>query len=309
VFFVYFDFSNYWIFLAAIAVIYTVVLTYVQSNVGGKDRLKNLQLEMRQVQMKMSEAAKKKNDNELNELINRNWKLTMDLMMVQLQLFVVLLGVLFILMQVFPYVEPGLSDDVKFPLYDDGLASHCDVAAGDGIYSACFALPANGTRGAWIADVSLYSGTNENLALGSAPIFYDGGKIEDVWLQNRSQTGMLDMLMGKAAYRLDVSTGKRNYTAGETVPITATVSPPIQGVNTALVAPGEGAGAAKPLQGPRLEGTVNMGTAFYVDLPFPLPLINISRISGSYGVFIFFAFVIGIALSIGKSLVGAVLKK
>jgi len=115
--------------------------------------------------------------------------------------------------------------------------------------------------------------------------------------------------MGKAAYHLNISTGKQNYAAGQTVPITATVSPPIQAVNAVLLAPGEGAGAAKPLQGPRLEGVVNMGTAFYVDLPFPLPLINISRISGSYGVFIFFAFVIGIALSIGKSLVGAVLKK
>jgi hypothetical protein len=297
----YFDFSNYWIFIAALAAIYTIVLTYIQSNIGGKDRLKNLQLEMRQVQMKMSEAAKKKNDRELDELMSKNWKLTMDLMGVQMQLFVILLGVLFILMQVFPFVEPGLSDDSRMQLFDDGLAAHCDAVANDGIYSSCFTLPQNGTRGAWIVDAYLYSATGEQLSRGSAPIYLEGGKLEDVWLQNHSQTGLLDMAMGKTAYTLNVSTGKQNYTAGESVPITVGVSPPLQ---AAQAAPD-----GKPIAGPRLEAVVNTGTAFYVDLPFPLPLINISRISGSYGVFIFYAFVIGIALSIGKSLAGAVMKK
>ena len=52
-----------------------------------------------------------------------------------------------------------------------------------------------------------------------------------------------------------------------------------------------------------------MGTFYYVDLPFTIPLINIRRIIGSYGVFLFAAFVISILYSIGKAVYSAVMKK
>ncbi|MEM4633741.1 MAG: hypothetical protein QW275_01165 [Candidatus Anstonellaceae archaeon] len=298
-----FDFSNYWVFLFALAVLYTVLLSYLQANVGGKNRLRNLQAEMREVQLKLSEAAKKKNEKEIDELISKNWKLTMELMGVQMQLFAFLIGILFVLMFIFPFVEPGTSDDIRFPLFDDGAAEHCDKAAGDSIFSNCFTLPENGTRGAWIVDAFLYSATNETLSRGAAPIFFEGGKIDDVWLQSHSQTGLLDILMGKTAYHISVSTGKQNYSAGEVVPISAEVSPKIQIPSQVLLENQQ----SRPL--PRMEAVVNMGTAFYIDLPFPLPLINISRISGSYGVFIFYAFVMGLALSIAKPLAAAIRKR
>ena len=57
-----------------------------------------------------------------------------------------------------------------------------------------------------------------------------------------------------------------------------------------------------PQNGTRLEGSFNMGTFYYVDLPFTIPLINIRRIIGSYGFFLFMAFVLGIVYSIGKTI-------
>ncbi|MCX8198159.1 MAG: hypothetical protein N3F07_03115 [Candidatus Micrarchaeota archaeon] len=303
-----FDFSNYWIFLLALAIGYTAALSYLQSNIGGKNRLKNLQLEMREVQLKLSEAAKKKNEKEIDELISKNWKLTFELAKIQFQLFAVLIGILFALMYVFPFFEPGTSDDIRLPLFDDGLPEHCDKAEGDGIFSNCFALPQNGTRGAWIVDAYLLSATNETLARGSAPIYFEGGRLEDVWLQNYSHTSLLDALMGKKAYHVSVQTGQQHYSAGQLVPISAEVYPKMQKPKPILAENG-GSHAQQSLPSPRLEASINMGTAFYIDLPFPLPLINISRISGSYGVFIFYAFVIGILLSIGRPVAAALRKK
>ena len=79
-------------------------------------------------------------------------------------------------------------------------------------------------------------------------------------------------------------------TRGQTVALHATVSP-------------------KPPNDARLEGALNMGTFYYVDLPFTIPLINIRRIIGSYGVFLFAAFVISILYSIGKAVYSAATKK
>lgn len=285
-----FDLSNYWIFLAALAAAYVAVSTFVQGSVGGKDRLKNLQLEMRGIQKEMTEVAKKNDEKRLNELISANWKLTSELMVIQLQLFAALLIVLFALMHFFPMVEPGTGDDVRFQLYDDGLAAHCDAAALDGVYSNCLSLPQNGTRGAWTIDAFLLSATNETLAKNATALYYQGGKPEDVWLQSSTQSGFVDGLMGKVPHYLNVSATQANHSSGRIAAVSATATPSVP-------------------QGGRIEASANSGTAFYVDLPFPLPLINIRRIIGSYGVFLFLAFLIGMGYSIGKSLWAQARKK
>lgn len=285
-----FDFSNYWILIVAIAAAYVAASTYAQNNFGGKNRLKNLQLEMREVQKKMTESAKKNSEKELNEAISQNWKLTWDLMKIQFMMLGMLLVVLFALMHAFPLIEPGLQDDVKLQLLDDGLPSHCDMSAGDGIFSNCYSLPANGTRGAWVVDGLLLSASGEQLARNATAIYYEGGKPEDVWLQAQTASGFMDGITGKVPYGLNISTGKQNYAKGESVAIRAAATP-------------------APPQGASYQASIDSGTFFYVDLPFPLPLINIRRIIGSYGVFLFTVFVLGIAYSIGKSLFASISKK
>lgn len=244
--------------------------------------MKALQQEMKELQKKMTDAAKNKRDNELNEAISQNWKITMEIMKIQMQMFVVLIGLLLLLSYTFPIVEPGTQDDVKLALYDDGLASHCDISSGDGIFSNCYAFPANATRGAWVADIYLYSAAGEQLARQGAPIYYEGGKPEDLWLQTASQSGLLEGLQGKVAYTINASTGKQNYAKGETAAISAHSLP-----------------AQQP--GGKFEAALDSGTFFHVDLPFSIPLLNIRRIIGSYGFFIFSAFVLSIVYSIAKA--------
>ena len=169
----FFDLSNYWMLLALVAALYAAFLVFLQNNIGGKGRMRSLQLEVQQLQKTMTEAAKNKKEKEMDAAIAQNWKLTGELMKIQMQLYAVLLVVLFVAAFAFPHVEPGMGDDTRLQLYDDGLASHCDAAAGDGIYSNCYAIPANATRGAWVIDAYLYSASNDTLSRNATAIYVE----------------------------------------------------------------------------------------------------------------------------------------
>jgi hypothetical protein len=279
----FFTLENYWIFPAIIAAIYIAITNFAQGNIGGKNRMRELQLQMKGIQKRMTEAAKNKRDSELDEAISENWKLTMDIMKIQMQMFVVLIGALLLLSYSFPLAEPGTQDDIRLQLFDDGLAAHCDATAGDSAFSNCYQLPSNAKKGAWMVDFYLHSPSGEQLARQGAPLYYEGGTPEDIWLQAASQNSWFDGLTGKTAYRLNVSTGKQNYSSGETVALSAFSLP------------------ASPAEA-KLEAVLDSGTFFHVDLPFSIPLLNIRRIIGSYGVFIFSAFVLSIVYSIAKAL-------
>ena len=285
----FFDLSNYWMLLALVAALYAAFLVFLQNNIGGKGRMRSLQLEVQQLQKTMTEAAKNKKEKEMDAAIAQNWKLTGELMKIQMQLYAVLLVVLFVAAFAFPHVEPGMGDDTRLQLYDDGLASHCDAAAGDGIYSNCYAIPANATRGAWVIDAYLYSASNDTLSRNATAIYVEGGNASDAWMQASAQTGFLDGLLGRVPHYLNVSTDRANYSRGDTVAIRASLSP--------------------ALPDGRLEADLDGGTFFHIDLPFTIPFINIRRIIGSYGVFLFFAFVMGMIYSIGKSAYSSISKK
>ena len=210
----------------------------------------------------------------------------------------------------------------------------------------------------------LLSSSNETLAKNATAIYFEGGKPEDVWLPP-AQAGLLDSFLGKKAYRLNVSTDKQAYTAGQTVRISAFSQLPLftsgissssdqktideakqkfaensvslqKGVaidgflldknrssamfwsdngTTYLVETDYGAGQVSvseiniKVPDATMQSSANMGTFFHVDLPFTLPLLNIRRIIGSNGVFIFYAFVLGIAYSIGRALYSKVSAK
>lgn len=295
-----FDLQNYWIFIALCAAIYVAISTFLQANIGGKDSLRSLQLEMRQMQMKMGEAGKKHDDKALDKLMGENMALTMKLMVVQMQFAFIILFVFFGFAMLFTAVEPGAQDDYKFPLYDDALAAHCDLAANDGIYSGCYAVPENASKGAWVIDVSLKSPSGEQLSRSGVEIFVDGGVPSDVWVQNVSQGGLLEMAMGKTQYHLNVSVDNDKVSRGGTVSLHASSAPPV---------PQRAISMAPHLQGATYEASSNMGTFFYVDLPVTLPLLNIRRIIGSTGVLIFSAFLLSIAYSLSKAIYDSVLKK
>jgi hypothetical protein len=263
----------------------------VQSRIGGKNRMKTLQEEMKAVQLRLMEAGKSKDAAASDAVMKEYWQLTGELMKIQFQMFGLLIIILFAFMAVFPHFEPGGSDDIRAQLLDNGVAANCDLAAGDGIYSGCLAIPSGAQKGAWMADVFLLSAGNETLARNATALYVEGGVPDDIWLQASSQSGFLDGLLGKTAYQIGVNSSAQNATLGQQVALYATAAP------------------AQLPQGAVLEGVLNSGTFYHVDLPFTIPLINIHRIIGSYGAFLLAAFAVSIAYSIGKAIYSKVTGK
>jgi hypothetical protein len=275
-----FGFQDYLAFLAVLAVIYVAVFNYAQGKIGGARNMRALQAEMRDVQKGMTDAAKSKDEKALNAAIDRNWKMTMELLVLQMKLMVVILGIFIPLSLFFPLVEPGTNDDIRMIMADDGLVSHCDSIANDSTYSACLSIPANATIGAWTVDAHLLSPQNESLSRNATALFCKGGVPEDVWLQASTQSGLFDVMTGKKQYSLNI-TGTKACEPGGAVLLQSHAS-------------------ALP-QGARIEAVANSGTFFYLDLPITIPLINIRRIIGSYGIFIFLVFVASMAYGLAKS--------
>ena len=278
-----FDISNYWIFLLILAAIYVGITMFLQGNIGGKNRMKVIQAEIRDHQKWMTEAAKSKDNKALDEAIGKNWKLTMELMTIQMQMFAIILVLLFGLMAIFPHVEPGHESDIRLSVYDDGLAAHCDKLANDGIFSSCYTIPAGAPHGAWVVDAFLRTASGEQMARNATAIYVEGGQPSDIWLQSATQGGIIDSLLGKKPYFLNVSADRQNYTGGETVQVFVQPLPSM---------PSEA----------NLQVSINQGTFFYYDLPITIPLINLRRIIGSYGFFLFLAFLLGTAYSLGKTI-------
>ena len=70
-------------------------------------------------------------------------------------------------------------------------------------------------------DVFLKSQAGDQLSRSGAASYVDKGSAQDVWVQNMSQSGLLDAALGKTAYHLNVSTDKENVTRGDTVAVRA----------------------------------------------------------------------------------------
>ena len=277
-----FGFQEYFIFLLLLAATYVVVFNFAQGKIGGARNIRALQTEMREIQKKMTEAAKSKDEKVLNEAISQNWKITMEIMAIQLKLMAIIFGILIPLSWCFPYVEPGTGDDIVILMADSGLPLNCDALQGDGIYSGCINIPNNVTLGAWTVDVFLKSEKNETLARNATAIFCNGGQHEDVWLQSSSANGIMDMVSGKKQYGLNISNVTDKCLPGSTLSLYVRPNPEMP-------------------QGAHIEAMANSGTFLYLDLPFAIPLINIRRIIGSYGIFIFLVFMVSMAYGLGKS--------
>ncbi len=286
----FFELADYWIFIVLLSLAYVALSMFLQANIGGKDKLKGLQAEMKELHKKMNEAAKRNDEKELNEIISKNWQITSQIMSVQMRMFAVIIVIFVGLMFVFPLIEPGAVDDIHLPLFDDGLSEHCDLVSSDGIYSTCYEFGNDGIKGAWAAEVHIYNEQNESLAKSGMPFYYENGLPKDLWLQNLSQGGLIDILFGKTAYKINASSSSQNVSAGQTVTIQASTKPPLE-------------------QGTRLEAVLNAGTFFFVDLPFAIPLLNISRIIGSYGFFILCAFALSMSFSILRAVYSKITKK
>ncbi len=247
--------------VAFLALAYAGASRYLQNKLVDRSEMEAIQAESRRLSAEMKKAQERKDDARVQELMKDQMDFLPKMnkvMMAQFKPMIFILGVFFGLMWMIGQVDPTVQDDITLNMSDDGLG--CDAAAGDGTYSACYTL-ANANYGKWAFTAHSIRGG------GEAGTNY-------TWFAYNAQVtdNFTEAPKGEP---ISLHADKKSYSPGETVKLYATPS-------------------AKPDQ---VRAVLSNGTSFYVDLPMPIPVLNVQRIQQPYWWFILISFIASLAIS------------
>ncbi len=248
--------------VAFLALAYAGVTRYLQNRLVDRSEMEAIQAESKRLSDEMKKAQERKDDAHVKALMDEQMAFLPKMnkvMMGQFKPMIVIFGIFFGLIWVIGQVDPSIKDDITLNMSDDGLG--CDAAAGDGIYSACYSLAGNANYGKWTFTAHSIRGG------GEAGTNY-------TWFAYNAQVtdNFSEAPKGEP---ISLHTDKKSYSPGETVKLYATPS-------------------AKPDQ---VRAVLSNGTAFYVDLPMSIPLLNVQRIQQPYWWFIFISFIASLVIS------------
>jgi len=255
------DSNSFAILVAFVALLYAVASTFIQQRLGNYKRIKEIQDTFKQLNDEFAEARKQGDKRKMEEVMKKqseSMPMLTESMTLQFKPLIVILAIFFLMTLSISFIEPLKDDDISLQMNDVGTG--CDVKGGDGIYSAC--LEFNSTNyGAGVLTVEAFNGDSV-IASNSTALFYNGGKPDDVFPPRPN---------GK----MDVWSDKELYKQGDTASVYAKLDSP---------------------DPQKVTAKFDNGTFFFVDLPFTIPLLNISRIIGATGWFILCAVVLSIPL-------------
>ena len=257
-------------FVTLIAILYTVAVRFIQRRFMDKDKQKGINKKLSENTKKYTEAMKRDNKREVERLQKEQeviMKEFQGIMFSQFKIMGIILVFFFGFMWIVNAVDPTVADDMILTFNDDGL--ECDTTASDNLFTSCFNIQ-DGTPGPWVIHATAFK-NGENLGENATFFYFKDVSPQELYLQKKGNEP-------------SITTNKNLYEENEQVIIT--VEPP-NGTT-------------------RIEGTVNKGTWFFVDLPFTIPFLNIQRIHQAYWWFIFLSIVLGIIVSV---LMGIVEKK
>ncbi|MCK4319497.1 DUF106 domain-containing protein [Candidatus Micrarchaeota archaeon] len=249
-------------FVTLIAIIYTVAVRFIQRKFVDKDKQKGINKKLSENTKKYTEAMKKDNKREVERLQKEQgiiMKEFQGVMFSQFKIMGIVLVFFFGFMWIVNSVDPTVADDQSIIFNDDGL--ECDETAGDNRFTACFNIQ-DGNPGPWVVHATAFK-DGANLGENATFFYFKEVLPQELYLQKKGNEP-------------SITTNKNLYEENEQVIIT-------------VVPPGDAT---------RVEGTVNKGTWFYVDLPFTIPFLNIQRIHQAYWWFIFLSIVFGITVSV-----------
>lgn len=274
----FFDQNSFTIFLMFCAVVYIILSNWLQKKFGKSERLMEIQKELNAINKGVGEASKRKDNAAVEELMKKQSPLLSELMSLQMRMLPITLGLFIPVIMLLSAVEPYMLDDSKIVLFDDGLLSHCDAAANDLIYSNCLALNSTSQKGAWVFSAEAFL-NGAQVAQNATAFYVEKGKPEDVFIQAK-QHGILDIVLGTKAVSISPYTDKTTYSSGESVQFHAIVSEQVD----------------------KVDASINNGTFYFVDLPIPIPLLNIQRLVGATGFFILCTFIFSLLFSFAKGI-------
>jgi uncharacterized membrane protein (DUF106 family) len=256
-------FEDYVLVVAIAAVFYSLIARFIQNKLVNRAELKAIQDESKRLSAEYKEAQKSGNQARIDAALKKQMEFfpkMNKIMFSQFKPMIVILMIFFAFNWAISTFDPTLKDDALFNLSDDG--SGCDLAAADGVYSGCFSLSGS-DYGKWVVTAKAYEGTSE-IGSNSTYFLYN--------IDNSSDT----FLEAPKGEMIEVSTEKNVYYPGDQLKVSA----------------------RPPSRASSVSATLNMGTSFYVDLPFTIPILNVQRLQQPYWWFIFVALISGILVSV-----------
>ncbi|HSB46529.1 MAG TPA: EMC3/TMCO1 family protein [Candidatus Bilamarchaeum sp.] len=245
--------------VAFLAVAYAGITKFVQNKLIDRSEMEGLQKESKRLSEEFDKAKKANDKKKMDRIMKEQMEFFPKMNKAMMGQFKPM-AVILIVFFAFTWVVGQLDPAVK-----DDIAinmtddgSGCDALAGDGIFTACHTLESE-NEGRWVVSAKAYRGGSE-LGANSTAFAYVAGSPEG-YLENPHGEQIL------------LSTDKQVYSKGDEARIYANAT------------------------ADRIEARLDSGTAFSVELPFTIPLINVKTIHQPYWWFISISLVTNLTLT------------
>lgn len=245
--------------VAFLAVVYAGITKFVQNKLVDRSEMEGLQKESKRLSEEFEKAKKAGNQKKMDEVMKQQLEFLPKMNKAMMAQFKPMIVILGVFF-IFTWGVGQLDPTTK----DDILMNlsddgqGCDAEAGDGIHSGCLLLDSENT-GKWMFMAKAYRGSSD--AGHNSTYFLYGTAISDGYAE------------GPAGEPVMVSTDKAEYSKGETVKLYAKT------------------GAE------RVEARLDHGTAFAVELPLAIPILNVKTIHQAYWWFIFISITANLTLT------------
>jgi hypothetical protein len=246
--------------VAFLAVLYAGITKFVQTKLVDRSEMEGIQKESRRLSEEF-EKAKKANDR---KKMDRIMKEQMEFFPKMNKAMVSQFKPMIVILAVFFAMTWAIGQ--VDPIVKDDIAvnltddgSGCDQKSGDGILSGCLTA-GPGNAGRWVVSAKAYRGGGQ-VGHNSTAFVYRSGSVE----------GYLEGPQGEPVI---LSTDKAEYSEGDQIRLYAKTS------------------------AERVEAHLDSGTAFSVELPLTIPIINVKTIHQPYWWFIFISLISNLAMTL-----------
>ncbi len=257
------DFELFTALVGVLAIVYAGTAKFIQNKLIDRSKIKAIQEESKRLNEDMKKAKERNDKAAIDKIMKKQMEFLPKMNTMMFAQFKPMIFVLAIFFA-FTWMIGQIDPTVSDDIKIQLLddGHGCDDVAEDGVYSGCLE-PEN--SGKWIANVRAYRNGAE---VGHNSTFFAYAKeIDDSYLENPVGESII------------VNTDKKNYDSGETVRIYASAN------DVSMV-----------------EARLDNATAFRVDLPLTIPILNVSRIYQPYWFFILISLIsnLGIGFVLGK---------
>lgn len=246
-----------------LAIAYAGIAKFIQNKLIDRSEIEGIQAESKELNEKLKKAKERNDQKEIERIMKKQMEFLPKMNKVMVGQFKPMIYILAVF-----FVFTWAIGHIDPHLEDDITVTlkdnglGCDLAENDGIYSACVE-PHN--TGKWVAHVKSFKNGGETGS--NSTYFLYGADSDDTYVD------------GPRGNPLVVSTDKMEYSEGETVSLYARAS-----------------------DVSNVEATLDNATAFRVDLPITIPVLNVTRIYQPYWWFILVSLISNLSLgfAIGK---------